>query len=73
MNLESQPIKSNPTTCLSETYVDTNILPDDSNLEIPGYNLVHSDHLSNKKCEGICVHSDFLLLLEYNSPAKVLA
>ena len=29
---------------LSETYLDSNILPDDSNLEILGYNLVRSDH-----------------------------
>ena len=37
--------------CLSETYLDSNILPDDSNLEIPGYNLVRSDHPSNKNME----------------------
>ena len=29
--------------CLSETYLYSNILPDDSNLEIAGYTLVHSD------------------------------
>ena len=29
--------------CLSEAYLDSNILPDDSNLEFPGYNLVRSD------------------------------
>ena len=33
---------------LSETYLDSSILHDESNLEIPGYNLVHSDHPSNK-------------------------
>ena len=42
--------------CLSETYLDSNILPDDSNLEIPGYNLVRSDHPSNKKCVGVCIY-----------------
>ena len=31
--------------CLSETYLDSNILHDDSNLEIPGYNVVRSDVL----------------------------
>ena len=36
---------------LSGTYLDSNILPDDNNLEIPAYNLEHSDHLSNKKAE----------------------
>ena len=42
--------------CLSEIYLDSNILPDDSNLEIPGYNLVCSDHLSNKKRGGVCIY-----------------
>ena len=32
-----------------KTYLDSNILPDDSNLEIPEYNLMRSDHQSNKK------------------------
>ena len=41
--------------CLSETYLDSNILPDNSNLEIPGYNLVRSDHPSNKKRGGVCI------------------
>ena len=39
-----------------ETYLDSNILPDDSNLTIPGYNLVHSDHPSNKKRGGVCIY-----------------
>ena len=42
--------------CLSETYLDSNILPDDSNLKIPGYNLVRSDHPSNKKRGGVCIY-----------------
>ena len=42
--------------CLSETYLDSNILPDDSNLEIPVYNLVRSDHPSNKKRGGVCIY-----------------
>ena len=37
--------------CLSETYLDSYILPDDSNLEIPGYNFVRSDQPSNKNVE----------------------
>ena len=36
-------------TCSLETYLDSNILPDDSNFKIPGYNLVRSNHPSNKK------------------------
>ena len=39
-----------------ETYLDSNILPDDSTLEIPGYNLVRSDHPSNKKRGGVCTY-----------------
>ena len=42
--------------CLSETYIDSSILHNISNLEIPGYNLVHSDHPSNKKCRGVCIY-----------------
>ena len=41
--------------CLYETYLDSNILLDDSNLEIPGYNLVRSNHPSNKKRGGLCI------------------
>ena len=33
--------------CLSKTNLDSIILPDDSNLEIPGYNLVRCYHTSN--------------------------
>ena len=42
--------------CLSETYLDSNILPDDNNLNIPGYNLARSDHPSNKKRRGFCIY-----------------
>ena len=39
-----------------ETYLDSSILHNDSNLEIPGYNLVRSDDLSNKKRGGACIY-----------------
>ena len=42
--------------CLSEAYLDSNILPDHSNFKIPGYNLVRSDYLSNKKRGGVCIY-----------------
>ena len=42
--------------CLSETYLDSNILSDDNSLEISGYNLVRTDHLSNKKPGGVCIY-----------------
>ena len=35
--------------CISETYLDSSTAYDDSNLEIAEYNLIRSDHPSNKK------------------------
>ena len=32
---------------LSETYLNSVTSPDDDNLEIPGYNIIGKDHLSN--------------------------
>ena len=40
--------------CISETYLDSSTAYD-GNLEIAGYNLIRSDHLSNKKRGGICI------------------
>ena len=42
--------------CLSETYLDSTIQSDNDNLEIPGYNLVRSDHPSNNKRGGVCIY-----------------
>ena len=42
--------------CLSETYLNSEIPPDEENLEIPGYNLVWEDHPSNSKHGGVCVY-----------------
>ena len=42
--------------CLSETYLDSSILSDDKNLEIPGYDLILADHPSNSKRGGVCVY-----------------
>ena len=39
--------------CLLETYLDSSIKSDNDNLEIPGYNLVCSDHPSNNKGGGV--------------------
>ena len=41
--------------CLSEIYLDSIIQSDNDNLEIPGYNLVRSDHPSNNKRGGVCI------------------
>ena len=42
--------------CLPETYLDSTIQSDNDNLEIPGYNLVRSDHPSNNKRGGVCIY-----------------
>ena len=42
--------------CLSETYLDSTIQLDNDNLEIPGYNLVCSDHPSKNKRDGVCIY-----------------
>ena len=42
--------------CLSETYLDSSILSDDKNLEIPGCDLIRADHPSNSKRGGACVY-----------------
>ena len=42
--------------CLSETYLDSSILQNGGNLEVPGYNLVRSDNPSNKKRGGVCIY-----------------
>ena len=36
-------------------HLHSNILSDDSNLNIPGYNFVRSNHPSNQKLEGVCI------------------
>ena len=42
--------------CISETYLDSSITFDDSNLEILGYTLIRSDHPSNSKPGGVCIY-----------------
>ena len=42
--------------CLSETYFNSETLPNDTRLELPGYNLFLSDHPSNNKRGGVCVY-----------------
>ena len=41
--------------CLSETFLNCEILTDDYNLQIPGYSIAREDHPSNTKCGGLCV------------------
>ena len=40
----------------SETYLSSEIPPDDENLEIAEYNLLREDHPSNYKCGGVCIY-----------------
>ena len=42
--------------CLSETYLDSSINTNNDNLDIDGYNLLRSDHLSNTKRGGVCIY-----------------
>ena len=41
---------------LSETYLDSNILSEDANLEVQGYELIRTDFLSNFKRGGFCIY-----------------
>ena len=50
--------------CLSETYLDSTISSNDSNLIIPGYKLYRADHPSNVKRGGICIYYKNLLPLK---------
>ena len=47
-------------TFISETYLDSNTLSDDNNLEISRYTLVYSDHTSNSE-RGVCIYYKIVL------------
>ena len=42
--------------CLPATYLDSSISTNNDNLDIDGYNLVRSDHLSNTKRVEVCIY-----------------
>ena len=42
--------------CFSETYLTSETPPNDTRLELPGYNLFRSCHTSNNKRGGVCVY-----------------
>ena len=53
--------------CLSEMYLNSETLSNDENLNIPGYNLITADHLSNTKRGGVCIYfKESLTLRLYN-------
>ena len=43
-------------TCISETYLNSDISLVDKNLEIVGYTLIRTDHPSNTKRGGVCIY-----------------
>ena len=47
---------SNLVICHPETYLNSETLPNDTRLELPGYNLLRSDHPSNNKRGGVCIY-----------------
>ena len=49
--------------CLSETYLNSKILSNDKNFNVPGYNLIRAKRLSNTKRRGVCIYFKELLLL----------
>ena len=49
--------------CIFETYLDSSTYYDDGDLEIAGYNLIGSDHPSNKKRGAVCVYYNNCLSL----------
>ena len=51
--------------CLSETYLDSEILSDDDKLEIPGYNLARADHPNNIKRGGVCIYESFIIKIHF--------
>ena len=50
--------------CLSETFLNPNISCDDSNLQLPGSDLIRADHPSNTKRGGVCIYYRNLLPLK---------
>ena len=42
--------------CFSETFLNSDISCDDSNLQLPGFDLVRADHPSNTKRGGVCIY-----------------
>ena len=47
---------TNNVICFSETYLDNSVLPDESDLNFPGYKLVRADYPGNVKRGGVCIN-----------------
>ena len=50
--------------CPSESYLNSEILSSDSNLQIPGFNFARMDHPSNTKRGDVCLYHKFSLPLK---------
>ena len=53
--------------CLSETYLNHDILSVNDNLRIAGYKLIRVDHPSNQKRTGICIYCKDFLPMKVNN------
>ena len=42
--------------CLSETFLNSDISWDDNNFQLPGFDLIRAEHLSNTKRGGVCIY-----------------
>ena len=42
--------------CISKIYLNSSITEDDDNLQVPGYDLIRSDHPSNSKRGGVAIY-----------------
>ena len=42
--------------CISETYLDSSVQPDDRDISINGYNLIRAEHPSNNKRGGVYMY-----------------
>ena len=58
------PVNKFDIVCLSETFLNLEILTDDENLQIPGYIITRADHRSNTKRGGVCVYNKTSLPLK---------
>ena len=42
--------------CLSETYLNSETLSNNENLDMPGYDLIRADHVSNTTRGRVCIY-----------------
>ena len=58
--------------CLSETFLNSSVPTDNSDLQMNGYNLIHSDHPSNAKRGGFTNYYDSWLPLKRRDDLNLL-